>query len=92
MTFSKLVEILSNDYRIDILSQGEDIEIQDIALIDNKHDKRKSTLYFGYVKQLQDGIPLPSQCILAHMDEYIHLSTGINASSIENPSLMENID
>lgn len=46
MTFSKLVEILSNDYRIDILSQGEDFEIQDIALIDNKHDKRKSTLLF----------------------------------------------
>lgn len=92
MTFSKLVEILSNDYRIDILSQGEDIEIQDIALIDNKHDRRKSTLYFGYVKQLQVGIPLPAQCILAQMDNPMLLSTGVNASSIENPTLMENFD
>ena len=66
MTFAKLVEILSKEYSIDILSQEEDSEIQNIALIDDKRDNTiKNTLYFGYDKQLKSLISVPPQCIIA---------------------------
>ncbi|RDY30680.1 CdaR family transcriptional regulator, partial [Lachnotalea glycerini] len=66
MTFTKLVEKISKEYSIDILSVGTDMEIHDVALIDNKHDNSyKNTLYFGYDRQLKNLAFLPSQCILA---------------------------
>lgn len=70
MTFEKLVERLSEDYSLDIISKGADIEIQDVALIDNKHDNtRKNTLYFGYDKQLTKIASIPSQCIIAPIEQ-----------------------
>lgn len=69
MTFAKLVEKISKEYSIVILSQGEDLEIQDVALIDNKHDNAiRNTLYFGYYKQLVNADSVPFQCIIARTD------------------------
>jgi hypothetical protein len=69
MTFTTLVEKISEEYSIKILSQGEDLEIQDVALIDNKHDHSiRNTLYFGYDKQLKNAVSVPSQCIIARTD------------------------
>jgi hypothetical protein len=66
MTFKKLVEKISEEYTIDILSLDEDLEIQDVALIDNKHDSRqKHTLYFGYDIQLENAVSFPAQCVIA---------------------------
>ncbi len=65
MTFTQFVEKISEEYSIDILSQGEDLDIQDITLIDNKHDNTiRNTLYFGYDKQLENAEFIPAQCIL----------------------------
>lgn len=69
MTFKKLIDRISEEYCIDLLSKEEDIEIQDIAFIDNKHgNASKNTLYFGYDKQITNIAP-PSQCILARTEE-----------------------
>lgn len=88
MTFSKLVELLSNDYRINIISQEEDFDIQDIALIDNKHEMFKNTLYFGYVKQLREGIDLPTQCILVHTEQSSTILPDVkNLALVEEDSL-----
>ncbi|BCJ92718.1 hypothetical protein acsn021_02870 [Anaerocolumna cellulosilytica] len=66
MTFTTLVEKISEEYPIDILSQGENLDIQNVALIDNKHDTTiRTTLYFGYDKQLINAGFVPSQCIIA---------------------------
>ena len=35
MTFTKLIERISEEYSLEILSQGEDLEIKDVALLDN---------------------------------------------------------
>lgn len=68
MTFKKLMDRISEEYSINILSQKEDAEIQDVALIDNKPGNRlKNTLYFGYDKQIKNHAP--SQCILARTDK-----------------------
>lgn len=67
MIFTKLIEIISKEYSIDILSQGENFEIHDIAFIDSKHDNTmKNTLYFGYDKQLNNLTSVPYQCIIGH--------------------------
>lgn len=67
MIFSKLLETLRNDYFIEVISEKNEINIRDVALIDVKRTTfSENTLYFGYDSQLQ-GIPnLPSQCILTH--------------------------
>lgn len=67
MTFKELLEILSTDYVIDVVYSSSHIDIQDIALIDNKHiQDNDSTLYFGYDKQINSNAFIPHQCILAH--------------------------
>lgn len=74
MIFSKLAERISKEYSLDILCQDENLEIQDIALIDNKHEiTLKNTLYFGYDKQLRNSAYIPAQCILARTDSSFKL-------------------
>jgi hypothetical protein len=89
MIFSRLVERISKEYSISILCQSEDLEIQDVALIDNKHrNTLKNTLYFGYDKQLRDGVSAPAQCILAHTDtSYKPLITVSNLALVDEASL-----
>ncbi|ABX42114.1 PucR family transcriptional regulator [Lachnoclostridium phytofermentans] len=89
MTFTKLIERISEEYSIDILSQGEDLEIQDVALIDNKHDNAiRTTLYFGYDKQLTNAVSVPYQCIIARTDLAAPpLSTVGNIALVSEDSL-----
>ncbi|GMQ64207.1 PucR family transcriptional regulator [Vallitalea maricola] len=89
MTFTKLVDRMSEEYSIDILSKGEDLEIQDVALIDNKHENTiKSTLYFGYDKQLRNRVSVPSQCIIARTNcTTPPLSTVGNVALVSEDSL-----
>ncbi len=89
MKFAKLVEKISEEYSIDILSQGEDSEIQDVALIDNKHDNTiRNTLYFGYDKQLKNAVSVPSQCIIARTDPAaLPLSIEGNIALVKEDSL-----
>lgn len=89
MTFTKLVEKISKEYSIDILSQGDDLEIQDVALIDNKHDNTiTNTLYFGYDKQIINAGSVPSQCIIARTDPAAPpLSSAGNIALVTEDSL-----
>lgn len=89
MTFTKLIERISEEYSLDILSQGENIEIQDVALIDNKHDNTiKTTLYFGYDKHLTNSVSVPYQCIIARTDPAASpLSTVGNIALVSEDSL-----
>lgn len=88
MTFQNIIEQISEEYSINILSQGEDAEIQDLALIDGKQGSElPNTLYFGYDKQIKNQV-LPSQCILARTNGTamppIH---GSNAAIVEEDAL-----
>lgn len=89
MTFTTLVEKISEEYSIYILSQGEDLEIQNVALIDNRHNNTiRSTLYFGYDKQLKDAASVPSQCIIARTDSAVPpISTVGNMALVTEDSL-----
>jgi hypothetical protein len=89
MTFTKLIERISEEYSINILSQGEDLEIQDVALIDNKHNNTISTtLYFGYDKQLTNSVSVPYQCIIARTAPAVSpLSTVGNIALVTEDSL-----
>ncbi|BCN32670.1 PucR family transcriptional regulator [Anaeromicropila herbilytica] len=88
MTFAKLIELLSKDYTLDIISSSEHLEIHDVALLDNKHEKNKSILYFGYDKQLGDCELIPSQCILAHKDKLLDSSLPVeNLAFVPEESL-----
>ncbi|ADL05237.1 PucR family transcriptional regulator [Lacrimispora saccharolytica] len=89
MTFAKLIEKISDEYSIELLSQGEDTEIQDVALIDSRHEPaNRSTLYFGYDKQLKHAGSVPSQCIVARTDPAAPpLSTGGNIALVTEDSL-----
>ena len=89
MTFTKLIERISEEYSLEILSQGEDLEIKDVALIDNKHDNTKrTTLYFGYDKQLTNSASVPYQCIIACTDPSASpLSTVGNIALVSEDSL-----
>lgn len=85
MIFSKLVGKMSKEYSIDILSLSEDLEIQDVALIDNKHENTiKNTLYFGYDKQLKNRTSAPTQCILAHTE-----NSSISLPNVGNLALVD---
>ncbi|WOO37709.1 helix-turn-helix domain-containing protein [Anaerocolumna sp. AGMB13020] len=88
MTFKKLIERISKEYRIDILSEGEDTELQDIALIDGKDTNiRKNTLYFGYDKQMNKTVFLHN-CILACTGSGpLPLTTGCNAARVAEEEL-----
>lgn len=67
MIFSKLVEVLKNDYFIEVISDKKEINICDVALIDVKRNTfLENTLYFGYDSQLKGTLSVPSQCILTH--------------------------
>lgn len=89
MIFSKLVEKMSKDYTINVLSLNEDLEIQDVALIDNKHENTlRHTLYFGYDKQLINGTSVPAQCILAHTENSaVPLQDADNLALVDETSL-----
>lgn len=89
MIFSKLVKRISKEYSIDILCQNEDLEIQDVALIDDKHESTlKNTLYFGYDKQIRERISIPAQCILARTDSsFKGLPAAGNIALVEEASL-----
>lgn len=67
MKFTKLIEKISNEYEISIVSLKEDLEIRDVMLLDYKHcNAQKHTLYFGYDTQLEQTKELPAQCVIAH--------------------------
>ncbi|MFA9376559.1 MAG: PucR family transcriptional regulator [Lachnotalea sp.] len=89
MIFSKLVKQLSEEYSISIISQKEDLEIQDISLIDNKHENViNNTLYFGYDKQLEHATSIPIQCILARTCDSSYPFPNIrNLAIVEEPLL-----
>lgn len=85
MIFSKLVEKMSKEYSINILSLSDDLEIQDVALIDNKHENSvKNTLYFGYDKQLKNRTSAPAQCILAHTE-----NSSLSIPNVGNLALVD---
>lgn len=89
MIFSTLVERISKEYPVYVLSQSGDSEIQDVALIDNRHENAlKSTLYFGYTKQLSDSYSIPAQCILADSGiSYKPLKTEGNLALVDEDNL-----
>lgn len=89
MLFSTIVEKMSKEYSIKVLSQNEDLEIQDVALIDNKHENSlKNTLYFGYDKQLANMLCTPAQCIIAYTDLSDNsFPTAGNLALVEEASL-----
>jgi len=88
MTFKKLIERISEEYSIDIVSEGEDTELQDIALIDGKDlNTRKNTLYFGYDKQINKPVS-PAHCIFACTGlAPLPLTTGCNAAMVAEEEL-----
>lgn len=88
MTFEKIIGRISKEYSINVLSQGEDAEIQDVALVDNKHGSAlKNTLYFGYDKQIENTVP-PVQCILARTGEAaVPLLSGGNVAMVTEEAL-----
>jgi len=88
MTFKKLIERISKDYNIDLLTEGEDMELQDIALIDNKEvNFQKNTLYFGYDKQISKKVS-PSHCIFARTGTAsLPPPTGCNAAVVAEEDL-----
>jgi len=70
MTFQALIKKLSKDYEITLISCIDVIDLTDVALLDGKHSSNsKSTLYFGYDKQLISSAP-PSHCILASTRDF----------------------
>jgi PucR family transcriptional regulator, proline-responsive transcriptional activator len=89
MTFTHLAERISEEHSITVISQGEDLEIQDIAFLDNKHNPTvKNTLYFGYDKQLNNFTNHPSLCILAKTDTLNHSAYyGCNMILVEEDNL-----
>ncbi len=88
MTFKKLVERISKEYTIDILTEGEDMELHDIALLDSKEiNFRKNTLYFGYDKQISKTVS-PAHCIFACTGiASLPLTTGCNAAVVAEEDL-----
>lgn len=88
MTFTHLVQKLAEEYEIIHLSTGEDLEIQDIAFLDNKHDNTlKNTLYFGYDRQFNNLLTPPSHCILAKTNCIPKLESECNVILIEEDYL-----
>ena len=66
MDYANILEFLNKDYRIESISKALDTEILDIALIDSKcMTPNKTTLYFGYDKQIVNMDLIPYNCILA---------------------------
>lgn len=66
MTFHRLIDQLSYEFSIDIVSSNEEWEIQDIALLDvRQKDFLRNTLYFGYDHQMKNCNISSIQCILA---------------------------
>lgn len=69
MTFANLIDKISENYSLELLSRGIDYEIQDVAFIDSKHNTTlKNTLYFGYDRQLKNKDSLPHQCMIARTE------------------------
>jgi hypothetical protein len=89
MTFSKLIERISEEYNIDILSQEENSEIQNVAFLDGRQNSAaKNTLYFGYDKQLAAAKSFPVHCILAGTGENVlPFSLEGNAALVPENSL-----
>lgn len=90
MTFTHLTERISKEYPITILSQGEDLKIQDVAFLDNKHDTAsRNTLYFGYDRQLKDLALQPNLCILAKTGSSYPLTSfsGCNLLLVDEDNL-----
>lgn len=88
MTFTHLAQRLSEEYEITLHSTEVDLEIQDIAFLDNKHDNTlKNTLYFGYDKQLNNLLNPPSLCILARTDCHAEFASECNVILIEEDYL-----
>lgn len=88
MNFKKLIERLQEEYQVDLLSFKKNTEIQDVALIDNRHNiLLQNTLYFGYDEQMQNAI-YPPQCILARTGNADNLLTdSVNAALVTKEDL-----
>lgn len=88
MTFSNLVERITKEFTVDILSQGEDAEVRDVAFIDKKYSvASNNTIYFGYDRQLRTITTLPRFCILAKTDDFLPTSiTNCNILLVEEDS------
>ena len=87
MTFKHIAQKLSEEYDITLHSTGVDLDIQDIAFLDNKHNHTlKNTLYFGYDKQYNLINP-PSHCILVKTNDNITIPSEYNVLLIEEDSL-----
>ncbi|HEX3078600.1 MAG TPA: helix-turn-helix domain-containing protein [Lachnospiraceae bacterium] len=87
MTFREIVDRLSKDYNIELLSCPNTIDLQDVSLIDCRvNSPLKSTLYFGYDKQIKNLNSLPHHCILAKTSNTI-IEQGKNIAFVPEESL-----
>ena len=66
MDYANIMGFLNKEYRIESVSTAPDTELLDVALIDSKHlAANRTTLYFGYDKQIVNMDLIPYNCILA---------------------------
>lgn len=89
MTFASLAEHISKEYRVTILTRGENLEMEDVTFLDHRFDyTRRNTLYFGYDRQLKELSHYPILCILAQTEEsLVSIPTGCNAILVSPDSL-----
>ncbi len=88
MTFHTLIEKLSLDHDIELLSCTDTTELQDVSFIDYRHPSAQiSTLYFGYDKQSENLYSLPPNCILAKTDE-LPAEKGKNMALVPQEALI----
>lgn len=87
MTFRTLIEKLSEEHDIQLISCTDEVDIQDVSFIDCRRQPTQSTtLYFGYDKQLDNLSSLPHNCILAKMNK-LPAEKGGNVALVPEESL-----
>lgn len=73
--FSQIIADMSDIGQINVISESENLKIQDVALMDiSLTEFNKGTLYFGYSNQLEMLDRYPAQCILADTGAMVHSS------------------
>ena len=88
MTFDTLIEKLSIEHNIELLSCKDTTDLQDVSFIDCRHQPGQiETLYFGYDKQLENLYSLPHNCILSKMNESL-LEKGRNMALVPEEDLI----
>jgi PucR family transcriptional regulator, proline-responsive transcriptional activator len=87
MTFREIVDRLSKDYDIELLSSLDTINLRDVALIDGRLQAPiETTLYFGYDTQTTNLHTLPKHCILAKTSNSFR-EEGNNLALVSQESL-----